>query len=221
MAGKFLKLHFTFLICSASASLAQSQSPPSIQRKDPTGILTVEQKFHFYLDNTFNEGLVLWAVVPGALELADPPSKYPPEWRDGLQGFARNTGDYLAFDVTLGTTQFAAGAILKEDPRYFPSHSRNVFYRAVHAIAFTLVDKGDNGERRVAISNLLAASAAGFVGNTYRPRGFNDVVHGGQESVLGIAEIAADNLFEEFKPELKRFARRLHIPAGATFDNDE
>lgn len=192
------------LFVLASAACAQTSPAP----------LNFAGKTHFYFSETFNTELALWTVAPAALELISSPRAYPREWRSGMQGLARNTGDYLTFDVTLATTRFAVGALLHEDPRYFRSQSRNVILRAAHAVAFTVFDRDDRGRVRMAVSNLAGAGAAGFIENAYRPAGFNDAVHGGQGCVFAIVTIAAGNLWTEFHPELRRGLRRLHIPVG-------
>jgi hypothetical protein len=58
-----------------------------------------------------------------------------------------------------------------------------------------------------AISNFVGAAAAGFVGNTYLPSGFNDVTHAGQRATIQFGVFAAGNLFREFAPQMPRPVR--------------
>jgi hypothetical protein len=100
------------------------------------------------------------------------------------------------------TARFLTGIITGEDPQYFPSGSRNVLARSLHALSFTFVDRSDSGHPMPAWSNFAGAAAGGFVGNAYLPGGFNDVTHAGQRGTIRIAFAAGGNLFREFAPQM-------------------
>src|SRR5450432_3614364 len=119
---------FILVLSTVIAVRAQEQTP-----------MNAPDKLNYFVKNTFNADLLSWAVAPAALAMVAPPDRYPASWKHGIGGLARNTGDYLAFDVTLATTRFGVGALLREDPRYYRSGSRNVVARAAHALAFTVV----------------------------------------------------------------------------------
>jgi hypothetical protein len=140
--------------------------------------------------------------------MANPPghgaTRYPAEWRQGAAAFGRNYGDAFAERVTFQSTRFAAGILTREDPRYIPSGSRNVFTRSFHALAFSFVDQSDSGHRMPALSNFAGATAAGFVGNAYLPAGFDNATHAGQRATLRFATFAAGNLFGEFAPQMPK-----------------
>ena len=194
-------------------SLCQTAShlPPAVLRPDPPGQLDLNGKWHYYLKSTFNPGLFFGSVFPAAFVMISPPKRYSREWRQGAAAYARNVGDAALFQTTLYTGKFVAGAALGEDPRYFPSHSQNIAARVGHALAFTLIDRSDNGRNRLALSNFAGAAAAGFVGQAYLPDSFNDTTHAGQRALIGFGFFAADNLFREFSPELKTLGQKLHL----------
>jgi hypothetical protein len=169
-------------------------------------------KLGYYLTETyFNASLFTAPAFRAGIRMANPPGKgvtrYPLEWRQGAEAFGRNYGDAFAQRISFHTARFATGVLTHEDPRYFPSGSRNPFARSVHAFAFTLVDRSDAGRAMPAFSNFVAAAAAGFVGNAYLPAGFNDVTHAGQRATLQFGIAAAGNLFREFAPQMSRPVR--------------
>jgi hypothetical protein len=145
--------------------------------------------------------------------MANPPGKdptrYPPDWRQGAQAFGRNYGDAFEQRAAAHFGQFATGVITREDPRYVPSTSHNFFARSIHAFSFTLIDRSDSGRRMPAISNFVGAAAGGFIGNTYLPAGYNNVVHARQRITIQFAAFAGGNLFREFAPDMPRAIRSI------------
>jgi len=148
--------------------------------------------------------------------MADPPGNgstyYPKQWRVGGPGFGRNFGDAAAEDQTKHVGKYVSGAVLREDPRYYPSADSKVARRAMHAVLFTLVDRSNDGARRPAISNLVGAAAGGYVGDAYLPPGFRNQAHATQRSLVNLAGFAGENVAAEFKPEIRELLRRLHWP---------
>jgi hypothetical protein len=54
----------------------------------------------------------------------------------------------------------------------------------------------------VAVSNFTGAAASGFVGNAYLPTGFDNLTHAGQRSAVAFGGLNAQNVLQEFSPEL-------------------
>jgi hypothetical protein len=144
--------------------------------------------------------------------MARPPDGYPHDWSDGGGAFGRNYGAILGVNSTNGFTHFATAALIREDPRYYPSGSTNPAGRALHALAFTLADRSDSGRRTLAISNLAGATAGGFVGMAIYPAGFNDTTHAYQRAALQMISFAGHNLAAEFSPEIIRVLHKFHFP---------
>jgi hypothetical protein len=169
--------------------------------------INFEDKVHYYLTETyFNPSALTAPAFRAGLRMANPPGKgatqYPSDWRQGAEAFGRNYGDAVAERVSFQTARFVTGLITREDPRYIPSGSRNIFARSIHALSFMFVDRSDSGHRVPAISNVVGATAGGFVGNAYLPAGFNDFTHAGQRATLRFGFAAAGNLFREFAPQM-------------------
>lgn len=150
----------------------------------------------------------LFMAVPG---MAKPPAGYPRQWRKGPAAFGRLYGDALALQTAQQTGRFLAALALHEDLRYFPDVSGNPLRRALHAITFAAFDRSDSGRTTPAVSNFAGAAAGGFVGNTYLPRGYNDTSHAVQRMELQFGFIVAENLVNEFKPELRQLRKALRL----------
>lgn len=164
-------------------------------------------KFHYYLTETyFNPSALTVPAFHAGLHMANPPGKgateYPPEWRQGAGAFGRNYGDAFAERVSFQSARFVTGVITGEDPGHISSSGHNGFARSIHALSFTLIDRSDSGHSMPALSNLVGAAAAGFVGNAYLPSGFNDVTHAGQRATIRFGFTASGNLFREFAPQM-------------------
>jgi hypothetical protein len=141
-----------------------------------------------------------------------PPSRYPHEWRAGAEAYGRLYGDSFARAGAEGIGRFSAAVLLHEDPRYRRSDSTFFPTRLGRALVFTFVDRTEGGHSTVAISNFTGAAAAGFIGNAYLPAGFDNLTHAGQRSATAFGGMAAQNVMQEFSPELGQFLKKIHLP---------
>jgi len=174
--------------------------------------LKVKGKVRYFAIESFRPGIYPVAAFYDGLTMANPPKAYPREWRQGFAGFARNYGDFMASWAAAQGGKFVVASIVQEDPRYYPSRSKNVFARSLNAVRYVLVDRGDNGNARLALGNLAGALAGGFVGNAYLPDPYANASHGLRRSALALTGFATSNLADEFHPEIRRVARKLHLP---------
>jgi len=65
---------------------------------------------------------------------------------------------------------------------------------------------------RLALANVGGALAGGFVGNAYLPDPYANASHGLTRSALALTGFATSNLADEFRPEIRKVARKLHLP---------
>jgi hypothetical protein len=197
------------------AASQQAEGKPSwsttarMSSGDASEHLGLHNKFRFYLGETYlNPSFITAPAVRAGIRMASPPgripSAYPADWRQGPEGFGRNYGDALAQRVSFETARFVSGALVHEDPRYAASSSHNPFLRSLHAFGFAFLDQSDFGHRMPAFSSFVGAAAAGFVGNTYLPPGFNNVTHAGQRATLQFGLFASGNLYREFALQMPR-----------------
>jgi len=174
--------------------------------------LNVGGKLQYFADHSFGPGAFIGPLLTAGPEIANPPAHYPKPWRQGAAAFGRLYGDALAFQTAAQTGRFLTGAAFDEDPRYYRSASHNPLVRTMHAMVFTAFDKSDSGHTTVALSNFAGAASAGFIGNAYLPRGYNDISHAVTRTGIAFSGFTVTNLAVEFSPELRRMGRGLHLP---------
>lgn len=196
-------------------SPANASSDPSEQLRSsvhtPAARLTFDDKFTDYLHGTFGPRAVFLSAIVSGIKMANPPSHYPNDWRQGAEAYGRLYGDAFAQGASAHTGRFITGVLLHEDFRYRPSTSRNPGVRTLHALAYTFFDKSDSGHARIAFSNFVGAAAGGFVGNAYLPSGFANVSHASSRSAVEFGGYAGNNLLSEFGPDLMRLLTKLHL----------
>jgi hypothetical protein len=136
------------------------------------------------------------AMVAGFAQAGDHWSGYG----QGAQGYAKRFGATYA-DVFTGT--FIGGAILpsvlKQDPRYFYKGTGTKKSRLLHALANSVICKGDNGRWQPNYSSVLGNVAAGGIANLYYPANDHNtagVIFG--TALIRMGEMAVANIFQEF-----------------------
>jgi len=182
--------------------------PPALTRTP----LTAEDKLRIYIHKSFGPPAVILPAFGTGIQMLNPPSHYPREWKDGSDAFGRIYGYKVADRTSRETAQFLTGLLLHEDPRYQRSTSSNAFRRTFHALAFTIVDKTDSGRNTFAASNFASAAAGGFVGMGILPDGYNDIAHAEQRMASEFLQIAIGNIATEFEPQWGPWAKKLRLP---------
>jgi len=144
--------------------------------------------------------------------MANPPSDYPRDWKDGGGAFGRLYGSTLATQTSKHTAEFLTEATFHYDARYSPSKSDGKLARAAHAVGYVFVEKTDAGKTAFALPHFAGAAAGGFTGMAYLPLGYDTLSKAGQRAGSELGQIALRNLAQEFAPELAPIARRIHLP---------
>ena len=216
-------LGFSLQSAGQGVALDDTISPPpenssseslEAPRPRPEGSLTLGERLSLTVHRTFGPTAFIYPAAEAGIVMAAPPHKYPSDWLDGGGAFGRNYGAQFARHAAGNFTQFAVATVDREDPRYFPSTSTNVFARTMHALAFTVVDRSNTGHRTLAISNFAGAASAGAVGMAFYPDGFNDTIHAYQRAAVEFGSYGSYNLTAEFSPEIVRLLRKCHVPDG-------
>jgi len=118
---------------------------------------------------------------------------------EGAQGYAKRYGAAYGDLVTGNFLEgWAFPSLLKQDPRYFYKGSGSTRSRILYAIANSVICKGDNGRWQANYSGILGSLASGGISNLYYPAQYRGVALTFENTLVGIAEGAATNLFEEF-----------------------
>jgi hypothetical protein len=168
--------------------------------------LTSKQKFELAWKTMLDP--VTFAVTAAAAGVQQSHNDYA-GYGQGAQGYAKRFGAAYADNAT-GT--FIGNAILpslfKQDPRYFYKGTGSARSRFLHAIAQSVICKGDNQRWQPNYSAILGAIASGAISNLYYPdkdRG-TDLIF--QNVLVDTGETAVVNLFQEFV--IKHFT--THVP---------
>ena len=125
------------------------------------------------------------------------------QWKgygQGVEGYAKRYGATYA-DVFAGT--YIGSAVLptvfRQDPRYYYKGTGSKRSRLLHALAGSVICKGDNGKTELNYSNIGGGFATGALANLYYPasqrNGTNVVV---STALIRIGETAVANVFQEF-----------------------
>jgi hypothetical protein len=168
--------------------------------------LTWEQKGYLGLHNVSDLANIATIVGISAITVAaDSHSAYGP----GLTGFAKSAGVSLSQDVTgqfFGT--FAIPTLVHQDPRYFRMPQASVQRRIFYSISRTFVSRNDDGTTMPNYATLATYPIASELGNLYVPGIQSDGVATVKRIAVGLATDPANNLLNEFLPDV---AKRIHI----------
>jgi hypothetical protein len=193
----------------STPSIVPFLSPRSGRSLQP---MDLEDKFKYFVEPAFGPRSFFTNAVSTGIRMANPPRNYPHEWHAGAEAYGRLYGDSFARTGAESIGRFSASVLLHEDPRYRRSESTFFPARLGHALAFTLVDRTDGGRPTVAFSNFTGAAASGFIGNAYLPAGFDNLTHAGQRSTIALGGMAAQNVMQEFAPDLAPLLKKIHVP---------
>ncbi len=180
---------------------------------DPRAVpLTTRQKYQLAWKTSIDP--VTWAMT-GAVAAMEQAGNTFAGYGQGAQGYGKRFGANYAdsfFNVMIGGAVLPS--VLKQDPRYFYKGTGTIMSRAMYAIANSVICKGDNGHWQTNYSEILGGLAAGGISNLYYPPGDRSGVEVTFENALiGTAETAVQNLFQEFV--VRRLTPKLpHNSAG-------
>jgi hypothetical protein len=202
-----------------TSSKAKTKAPGSVTTDQSSTVgnpatsapLNVKGKLRYFAIESFRPGIYPVAAFYDGLTMANPPKAYPPEWRQGFPGFARNYGDFMASWASVQGGKFIAASMLHEDPRYFTSTNKSLFARTFNAARYAVIDRSDSGRPRLALANVAGALAGGFVGNAYLPDPYANSSHGLSRSALALTGFVTSNLADEFHPEIHKLVKKLHL----------
>ena len=159
--------------------------------------LNSRQKFHLAWRSSIDPfGTLFIGAAAGVEQATNAFSGYG----QGAQGYAKRFGAGYA-DNFIET--MIGGAILpslfRQDPRYFWKGTGTIRQRTLYAIANSVICKGDNGHWQFNYSGILGGLAAGGISNLYYPASDRSGISLTlQNALLGVAESAVGNIFQEF-----------------------
>ncbi len=178
----------------------------SLLTAQPYAPITASQRAKFFTDDTFGVRSLL---------LADPAVSAwrtwrgrPVEWDKNWEGFGKRYASRVTINAITNGTEVSLGAIWKEDPRYFPKTGGTVKARLTEAARQSVLSRYADGNYHIG-----AAKAAGMVAGSFGQKLFMpaSVTSNGDCSIRAVGYVGArflSNLFEEFRPEIRKLFRR-------------
>jgi len=168
--------------------------------------LSPRQKFHLAMKSAVDPFQFVAAGLDAGIDQAE--NSFP-GYGQGAQGYFKRFGAGYAdqFDGVLWGNAILP-SLLKQDPRYFYQGTGTTRSRVLHAIAWSVVCKGDNGHLQLNYSGIAGGLASGGISNLYYPssdrNGWSITF---ENAGIGIASSGVQNLLQEFV--LKRFTPKL------------
>jgi hypothetical protein len=122
----------------------------------------------------------------------------PPEWGQGVEGYARRFGSGMGRHFIAETIRFGFAAADGEDPRYQRSDETGVWDRARHAIVETFTSQTSSGTRIPAFSRFAGVYGAAFISNTWYPDSRATTGYALRRGSTALGSSLGFHLFEEF-----------------------
>jgi len=168
---------------------------------DPQVALSVKEKATFFGYRTIAPSSFAKTAFTSAI---DQWRDSPPEWGQGMAGYARRYGDKTGTRAAENGIGLVAAAALHQDPRYFRSGETGFWRRTQYAVKATVLTRNDSGERSIAIWKFSANYGAQFVSNAWRPDRVTPVPDTLARGTVSMGYDAASNLFKEFWPDIRQ-----------------
>ncbi len=126
----------------------------------------------------------------------------PKGWDLGAKGYGLRLGSAEGFNVSDGVIGLGFDVAFHLDPRYHRKPEARIGGRIWNAVSQTFLAYSDSGERKINVSEIGGNFGAGFIANTWEPRGSNSTGDALTRGALGIAYHTAKNVVRELIPSL-------------------
>jgi hypothetical protein len=140
----------------------------------------------------------------------------PPEWEQGMSGYAKRFANIVGQYSIQRTVTFGLSSVLHEDNRYFNSGKKGFWSRTRYAVASGILARHDDGSRHISISQLGGVAAGALVSRAWLPASQRT---GGDAAVsfgITMASNMGFGVVKELLPDLGRaIARKRNKPQRA------
>jgi hypothetical protein len=99
-------------------------------------------------------------------------------------------------------------ALLKQDPRYYPSNSGSFWGRVTYAASRIVITRNDSGERTLNTSYFLGVLTSVAISTAYRPYWTRSTSATFETFASTIGSDAGINLLHEFEPSIRHIVKR-------------
>ena len=134
----------------------------------------------------------------------------PDAWGPHWDGYAKRYASGFAIGTSRQVFAFGLDDLLHQDPRYFPSSQHAFKPRLQNVLKQVFIAKEDDGHSIVASSRIISAFGAGFLANTWQPKGNGSAVDGLERGGLTLVGDAAFFFLQEFVPFTRNSVFRHH-----------
>jgi hypothetical protein len=164
--------------------------------------LSSGQKLKLVAKDTFDIAEYPFIGVQAAIAQA---SNTPPEFRQGIPGYARRYGAAFA-DNAIGNfmTEGVIPSLLHQDPRYYQRGRGSFLRRVAYTVSRSVITRGDSGHAEFNYSELAGNAVAAGISNLYYPAEERTLRGAVQVWGTQIGWDTAANLLREFWPDLHR-----------------
>lgn len=179
---------------------APSASQHLYSTRDSLTFADRERLFAHYI---FNPYTVIGPALGAAVGQAE---NEPPEWGQGIEGYARRLASGMGRHLIAETIRFGMAAADTEDPRYRPSDETGVWNRTRHVIVETFTSRTSSGARIPAFSRFAGTYGAAFISNLWYPAPRATTGWALRRGSTAFGSTFGFHIFEEFVPRKYREA---------------
>lgn len=169
--------------------------------------LSVDEKFHLFIRNTFQPVTFIAAGWDAGIAQAE---DNDPTFGQGAEGYGKRYGAAVADGVSRDFFHtFLFPVVFRQDPRYYRQGYGTFGGRLGHSLTHVLVAHSDSGGSEFNYSEWLGTVSAVALSNTYHPGNDRSVASASQRVAVNIASDAGFDVLREFWPEI---VRKFRLP---------
>jgi hypothetical protein len=168
--------------------------------------LTAEERWKLYFRNTYlSPGGYMRAAGAG---LAEQWKGEPPEWEQGMRGYARRSASAWGRFTLTASYEAAGAAALGQEVRYVRCRCSGVGQRLAYAISASLFTRNGNGGIVPAVARIAGEFGAGYSAKLWLPERYQSDSRIARSVLFQTGYQGIVNILREFTPELKQAFRR-------------
>jgi hypothetical protein len=170
-----------------------------------TATLSTGQKFQLAANNSVSLGTIAAAALSSGWNQA---FNVPSGYGQGMSGYGKRFGSAMARSASnqvFGT--FLLASALHQDPRFFVKDNLRFGGAVKYSISRVFLTRGDDGDREVDWSGLVAPLGAEALATTYFPPGDNAAADVFRRYGYDLAWKAAGNLAKQYWPKVNKKLR--------------
>jgi hypothetical protein len=126
----------------------------------------------------------------------------PHEWGQGVEGYSRRFGNYMAIDTIGATLQMGGEDLLHEDCRYYGSGEDGFGRRVKYAVASIALCRSADGARHFSFTQIGSWAGAAFISRLWQPPSNTSAGDGAVSFGISAAINTGINVIKEFLPDL-------------------